>query len=261
MQAILLLLSYITVCNSLLQGAQLYTDLAKFCSNNGLVYLSITVPDELPMFPADEMQAFVAFQKHGLRARKLSFTEVQPNLKFDLDTFVIFCDTKILSQLDLLLKVVKNISNHKIRRSIMVFRDLLDTSAEGKLNDVMNNNITGNIWLTLLYQRFENTTKYCNIISISNNTKTLRQEINFGKTNQIIENYDLEGMKLYSNTLSWAPYFMISNCDKLGQNCEMKGFLNDYMNAMSKILNFTWTSHIDTGKSFSEALILASANP
>ena len=105
MQAILLLLSYITVCNSLLQGAQLYTDLAKFCSNNGLVYLSITVPDELPMFPADEMQAFVAFQKHGLRARKLSFTEVQPNLKFDLDTFVIFSDTKILSQPDILLKV------------------------------------------------------------------------------------------------------------------------------------------------------------
>ena len=138
----------------------------------------------------------------------------------------------------------------------MVFRDLLDTSDEGKLNDVMNDIITGNIWLTLLYQMFENTTKYCNIISISNNTKTLRQEINFGKTNQIIENYDLEGMQLYSNTLSWAPYFMISNCDEIGQNCEMKGFLNDYMNAMSKILNFTWTSHIDTGKSFSEALFL-----
>ena len=127
----------------------------------------------------------------------------------------------------------------------MVFRDLLDSSDEAKLNDVMNNIITGNIWLTLLYQRFENTTKYYNIISISNNTKTLKQEINFAKTNQIIENYDLEGMKLYSNTLSWAPYFMISNCDEIGKNCEMKGFLNDYMNAMGKILNFTWTSHID----------------
>ena len=126
-----------------------------------------------------------------------------------------------------------------------MFRDLLDKSDEVKLNDAMNNIITGNIWLTLLYQRFENTTKYFNIISISNNTKTLKQEINFGETNQIIENYDLEGMKLYSNTLSWAPYFMISNCDEIGKNCEMKGFLNDYMNAMGKILNFTWTSHID----------------
>ena len=105
----------------------------------------------------------------------------------------------------------------------MVFRDLLDSSDEAKLNDVMNNIITGNLWLTLLYQRFENTTKYYNIISISNNTLTLKQEINFGETNQITENYDLEGMKLYSNTLSWAPYFMISNCDKIGKNCEMKG--------------------------------------
>ena len=49
MQAILFLLSCVTVCNSLLQGAQLYTDLAKFCSNNGLLYLSVTAPDELPM--------------------------------------------------------------------------------------------------------------------------------------------------------------------------------------------------------------------
>ena len=105
MQAILFLLSCVTVCNSLLQGAQLYTDLAKFCSSNGLVYLSITAPDEIPMFPSEEIQAFLAFQKHGLRARKLTFTEVPSNLKFDIDTFVIFTDTKILSQPDILIKV------------------------------------------------------------------------------------------------------------------------------------------------------------
>ena len=105
MQAILFLLSCVTVCNSLLHGAQLYTDLAKFCSNNGLSYLSITAPDEIPMFPAEEIQAFLAFQKHGLRARKLSFTEVPPNLKFNIDTFVIFSDTEILSQPEILLKV------------------------------------------------------------------------------------------------------------------------------------------------------------
>ena len=105
MQAILFLLSCVTVCNSFLHGAQLYTDLAKFCSNNGLVYLSITAPDETPMFPAEEIQAFLAFQKHGLRARKLTFTEVPSNLKFDIDTFVIFTDTKILSQPDILIKV------------------------------------------------------------------------------------------------------------------------------------------------------------
>ena len=105
MQAILFLLSWVTVCNSLFQGAQLYTDLAKFCSTNGLVYLSITAPDEIPMLPAEGIQAFLAFQKHGLRARKLSFTEVPLNLKFDIDTFVLFIDTTILSQPDILLKV------------------------------------------------------------------------------------------------------------------------------------------------------------
>ena len=61
--------------------------------------------------------------------------------------------------------------------------------------------------------------------------------------NKVIDNHNLEGLKLYSNTLTWAPYFIITNCDDNGQNCEIKGILNDYMNAMGRILNFSWTSH------------------
>ena len=63
------------------------------------------------------------------------------------------------------------------------------------------------------------------------------------KKNKVIDNHNLEGLKLYSNTLTWAPYFIITNCDDNGQNCEIKGILNDYMNAMGRILNFSWTSH------------------
>ena len=98
-------------------------------------------------------------------------------------------------------------------------------------------------------------TKYRNIISLQNNTKTLVQDIKFDERNQILENYDLEGLKLYSNTLSWAHYFQISNCkdmhnDEMGKDCDMTGYLNDFMNAMGNIVNFTWTSHEPTDGSW-----------
>ena len=59
------------------------------------------------------------------------------------------------------------------------------------------------------------------------------QDIKFDERNQILEKHDLEGIKLYSNTLSWAPYFEIFNCkdmhnDDVAKGCEMRGYLNDF---------------------------------
>ena len=63
------------------------------------------------------------------------------------------------------------------------------------------------------------------------------------KINQTINEYNLEGIMIYSNTLSWMPYFNIKNCDDFGQNCEIEGFLSDYMDAICSLLNCSWTSH------------------
>ena len=91
-----------------------------------------------------------------------------------------------------------------------------DSNQESELNDALNNLVIGNAWFRVLYQNHSNVTKYRNIFSLHNNTKTLVQDIEFTKRNQMVENHDLEGLGLYSNTLSWAHYFMISNCDNAG---------------------------------------------
>ena len=123
-----------------------------------------------------------------------------------------------------------------------MFVDRFDSNQESRLNDVLNNLVTGNAWFILLYQN-SIMTKYRNILSLPNNTKTLVQDIEFAESNQMVKNYNLEGLELYSNTLSWEPYFMISNCDDMGKDCKMRGFLNEFMNVMGNMINFTWTSH------------------
>ena len=145
---------------------------------------------------------------------------------------------------------LEHIGNHKIRKTILLFVDPFNSYQESKLIDFLNDLVTGNAWFSVLYLNSNLTTKYRNILSLSNNTKTLVQDIKFTKRNKMEEKYDLEGLGLYSNTLSWAHYFMISNCDDTGRECEMKGFLNDVMNAMGNIANFTWTSHAPTDGSW-----------
>ena len=210
-----------------------------------MLFVSLTTTDDQPLLQSKAKIAYVAFQKQGIRVRNLSYEKLYQELNFDLDALVLLAETKILSEPNTFQMYLENIGNHKIRKTILMFVDYLDLDQESKLNDALNNLVSGNAWFSVMYPNDSNTTKYRNILSLQNNTKTLVQDIEFTESNQMVKNYDLEGLELYSNTLSWAPYFIISNCNDKGQECEMSGFETDFMNEMGNIVNFTWTSHED----------------
>ena len=252
---IFLIICCAVFATGLVHRDQLYTDVANFCSNNGMVYITLTTTDDQPLSQNKAWKAYVAFQKHGLRVRRLSYDKLYPELNFDMDTLVLLTDTNILSKPRTFQIYLEHIGNHRIRKTILLFSDHFDSNQESKLNDALNNLVIGNAWFSVLYQDFANMTKYRNIISLTNNTKTLVQDIELTESKQIVERHDLEGLELYSNTLSWAPYFIITNCkdlhnDEMEKDCEMSGYLNDFMNAMGNIANFTWTSHIPTDGSW-----------
>ena len=252
---IFLIICCAVFATGLVHSDQLYTDVANFCSNNGMVYVTLTTTDDQPLSQNKAWKAYVAFQKHGLRVRRLSYDKLYPELNFDMDTLVLLTDTNILSKPRTFQIYLEHIGNHRIRKTILLFSDHFDSNQESKLNDALNNLVIGNAWFSVLYQDFANMTKYRNIISLPNNTKTLVQDIELTESKQIVERHDLEGLELYSNTLSWAPYFIITNCkdlhnDEMEKDCEMSGYLNDFMNAMGNIANFTWTSHIPTDGSW-----------
>ena len=246
---ILLIICCAVLETGLVHSNQLYTDLANFCSNNGMAYLSLTTTNEQPLLQNKARKAYVEFQKHSLRVRRQSYDKLNSKLRFDIDTLILLTETKMLSQPNKFQMYLEHIENHKIRKTILLFVDYLDSNQEPTLNNAMSNLVTGNAWFTVMYQNYSNMTKYHNILSLQNNTKTLVQDIELTENNQMVETHDLEGLKLISNTLSWAPYFSISNCkdmhnDIMRKDCEMSGYLNDFLNAMGNIANFTWTSHI-----------------
>ena len=169
-----------------------YNDLGKFCSENGFNFITLSTIDEQGLLENEAKRAFVALQKYGLRVRNPNFNNMISELHFNLDTSVILTNTNILKNIEKLLLVLENIAKHRIRKSMLVFTEELSTAQKTELMQVLQNTISGNIWFYLIYHGPENTTEYKNIISLSNNTKTLMQDIKFNKMNKIVNIYNLE---------------------------------------------------------------------
>ena len=135
-----------------------------------MFFLSLTTTDEQPLLQNKAKISLVAFQKQGLQTRRLSYNKLYSKLKFNVHTLIILTETRILSKPNTFQVYLEHIRNHKIRKTILVFVDNnLDSNQECELNHTLNNLVSGNAWL---YQN-SNMTKYRNIVSLQNNTKTL----------------------------------------------------------------------------------------
>ena len=225
-------------------SGNIYFDVANFCNKNGLVYPSLTTTENNPTLENAAKDAFRAFESQGLRSRRLlENNDAENALDFNLDVYVVITETSILSRDTSFQMYLEKMSLFKIKRSLLVFSDLMDAEDEENLMEKMQNLLAQNAFFYMMYQKEENVTTYKQIISLTNHTVTLVQDIEFNALGQASENYNLEGTQIISYTLSWAPYFSINNCDDNGQNCELEGFLSDFMDAVCQIVNCTWTSY------------------
>ena len=67
-------------------------------------------------------------------------------------------------------------------------------------------------------------------------------------SNTILEDYNMKGLKLTSISLPWMPFFTLEECDMNGTNCGIQnGYIKDYMEALSKDLNFTYNAYLEQG--------------
>ena len=134
----------------------------------------------------------------------------------------------------------------KVKRGVMVFTTPF-TDQHEILLDKMVDLITENALFYVIYQDSDTfQTKYKQAITIRTADFGVTNPIKLNNfTGSIIENYDLKGLKIWSNTLPWAPFFTIENCNSEGKNCDHYGFYHDFMEGMGKLSNFTFESHAD----------------
>jgi hypothetical protein len=60
---------------------------------------------------------------------------------------------------------------------------------------------------------------------------------------EIIKEYDLNGLTIYSISDSYAPWLTFEDCNKDGTVCKSYGYLKDYADMISRKLNCSYESH------------------
>ena len=224
-------------------GKYIYEEVAMFCESNGLKYVNIFTTSESPSIKTEAKEALETLNEYHIRTRSFENELSRENLDFELDSVLLISDIEILSDPSLFKIHLEELGLHKIRRSALVFHEPLNELNITLLHNSLQNLLDKDAFFFIFYQDMTGSLFKKQAISLNNITKTFIKDISFNNLNISEDNFNLEGEQLLSKTLSWAPYFIIENCDESGRNCDLSGFLADYMDAMGRILNFTWTSH------------------
>lgn len=56
----------------------------------------------------------------------------------------------------------------------------------------------------------------------------------FWESSKIIEDYDLNGLTIYSIALDWEPFATFKGCNSEGKECSSSGYLIDFVDILSK---------------------------
>ena len=70
----------------------------------------------------------------------------------------------------------------------------------------------------------------------------------------------MQGLEIVSITLSWAPYFTLTNCKEDMTKCGGEGYLADVMDILGNMMNFQWQSHGEINENWGTTAISGPSN-
>ena len=250
----LIILFFALTCHKL-HASNFYSHVANFCFNNGGKQLIISGSSQMKN---DIFKLAKTTQRHYLRIGYQSLIEIPTKLKMHQDYLLLLADGRELNKIDFL-PYLMTIQHAKVKRAVIVITTPIDQDQETSLINLMNS-LSENALFYLIYQQKTSFSPheilYKQVISIKHASRAIVEDFQMNELGQVIEKYNLQGLKLYGTTLSWAPTIMIENCDSKGKNCETRGLYRDLMDAMSKVLNFTWECHKEVNNNWGVSPII-----
>lgn len=140
---------------------------------------------------------------------------------------------------------INTIEDTKVRRCLLLIIGEWKDNEEDEFKRKLN--MTQNLWFYLAHLSPENYVMWMEVITLRTGY-TINQLKFLNGSQQIKEDYNLNGLKVRATSLSWAPFLTIDNCNEEGLECaQYYGYLKDYMDAMATELNFTYDTYKDLG--------------
>ena len=241
-----------------------------FSTNNGKRYLNILTLDHQDPNVGTAMKqfTFLATLKGSIYIRNSKIVDQNldiESMKFHQDSLVILASGSDTQNWEI---YVEMMTYTKIMSSMMVMIGDMDEAHMGYMKTLLEK-VATNSFFYWVYKKPEKKQAlvWSQVLTIDNYNQFVVNPLRFYPTNGIIvEEYNLQGLHLISMTLSWAPYFTVSNCKEgnhpkgPNKNCETSGYLHETMNLFAKSLNFTWESHNEPDNKWGTAPLSGPAN-
>ena len=175
---------------------------------------------------------------NSLRSRRLASTS--KITKYDKE-FLILVASNGTKNLKSYLELIAKRRNRKTL--LIILNPFNEVVTLKEINRALQE-LSENLYFYLVLKTTDMTlpTRYYNVISIKNNSKTILQPVTFNEVGKIVDVHDMEGMHIKCLALSYPPHITISDCDpESGNNCTSSGYLPELLNIISRKLNFTWS--------------------
>ena len=143
-----MILFFLLTISAVVSG-NIYHDLATFCSNNGLKYITLTAYKSGQDSYLN--QAHEALVKQDLRVRTRPYETLK--LRQNTDTFVLLADLGIFKDESLFKFYLERFGTHRIRKSILIFTQPLNMEQENTLRDHMDNLLMKDAHFYMLYEK------------------------------------------------------------------------------------------------------------
>ena len=246
---------------------------------NGKRHLTITTLDESDFYVVDFMFKLLEnSQRHNVYSKRIKssdaeeplahesknsvyYNQFQTNEKdYFTDSLVLVASSYDTSKWDEYLALLTRVEE---RSTTIIFPEIIDADKKELFLSKLAKSEQSRFFYWI-YPTEGSEISYHRVITLVNVNHVAVNPLNFNQYGHIIEDYDLQGMHILSTTVSWPPYIYLNDeCKSTKLNnkdCKPTGHLPDTLNAMGKIMNFTWECHGDLNDNYGTTPISGTPN-
>ena len=218
-----------------------HDEVLDFLQKNGKKYLTFASLDTEDNLVKEKLKTLVRKSKikPNLRSRLLPSENIDTMHRFHQDTLVLVTSSKSQNWK----KYLDIISSTKIMSSVVVCIGELQRQRFEELNLSLQEDSINTFfyWIGIEGKNLK-IMDWKQIISLKNSKQSVATSMNFDSVGRIIPEKNMQGMHINCSTLSWLPYFELSDCKGINNtNCSGVGYFADVMNILGARFNFTWS--------------------
>ena len=167
-------------------------------------------------------------------------------------------------------KCLDIVINTKIKSSILVMIGDMTNSMREKMhstfNELSKNSLFYWVYINPLHDEKTSSAIWNQVITLTHYKNAAVAELQFDPNGHMIEEYNLQGLHLFSITTTFPPYTnmpeICRKCKKMTKcpDCTISGLIVDILNNLGHEMNFTWESHEDPDNKVGSSPVSGPAN-